>query len=506
MLLKTRFYLPPLRRNGVIREGLLQQLDDSRGGDLILVSAPAGYGKSTLLSQWLHTRPHSFAWLTLGQEHNVEDVFWRYTLSSIQQAQPDLGAGALKPDQPGATLDSQAVVVTLLNDLDKLSEGDHSNSAISLVFDDFHYIDNPSILEGFNLFLDHLPSSVRVLITTRDYPQLKLAKRRASGQLIELGSSALRFSEQEAVAFFQRVLAQSMPGYDNLDSVAQQFCEKAEGWVAGLQLIALSLKNPDDAQKLVSQRDLHKHIADYLFEEVYQGLPAETQSFLWVTALPGRFCAALCNRMRQAEKSAEFIRQLEQSDLFLVPLDNHRTWFRYHDLFRQFLLQRALLAEQKQRDRCVELALDWLQEQGYYQEALALCIEQQRWQDLETLIADPYVHETLLQQPGTLHPWLQIIPEDIRAASKSLRSLTGQQHRSRPLHKPDEHQPVPVSEHPLTQREAKVLQLIGEGLSNKAIADQLHISLNTLKVHIRNLYGKLGVENRSQALLKLQSR
>ena len=119
MLLKTRFYLPPLRRNGVIRDGLLQQLDDSRGGDLILVSAPAGYGKSTLLSQWLHTRPHSFAWLTLGQEHNVEDVFWRYTLSSIQQAQPDLGAGALNPDQPGATLDSQAVVVTLLNDLDK---------------------------------------------------------------------------------------------------------------------------------------------------------------------------------------------------------------------------------------------------------------------------------------------------------------------------------------------------------------------------------------------------
>ena len=253
MLLKTRFYLPPLRKNGVVRTGLLAFLDQTQGGDLVLVSAPPGYGKSTLISQWLHLRPQSFAWLSLGAEHNVNAVFRRQAINSLQQVQPDIGLGAEFLLQASGPLDLSFLVVTLLNDLDGLSEMDHSNSAITLVFDDFHFVSNPAIIESFNLFLDHLPSSIRVVVTSRDLPALKIAKRRASQQLRQVTADELRFSEREATDFFCKTM-----NLTAFDRQAAQFCGQTEGWIAGLQLIALSLrKSPHDVEALLANNVLH---------------------------------------------------------------------------------------------------------------------------------------------------------------------------------------------------------------------------------------------------------
>ncbi len=496
MLLKTRFYLPPLRKNGVVRESLLEKLDHTQGGDMVLVSAPAGYGKSTLTSQWLHLRPHTFAWLTLGAEHNSEEVFWRYTLNSMQNIQPDIGAEAISAWEKGELVSTQQLVVYLLNDLDRLTERNHSNDAISIVFDDFHYIDNPNILQTFNLFLDHLPSSIRVIITARDLPKLKLAKRRTNGQLHEFSSSDLRFSDQEAMEFFSNTM-----GVAGQEQFASQVCSQTEGWVAGLQLIALSLrKAPGEMEKILKEKDLHRHIADYLMEEVFSSQPTEVQQFLWISALPNRFCAALCNKMTGAEDGLSLIQYLEQNDLFLVPLDNHRIWYRYHDLFRQFLLQHARATSPDRLDEYINSAIQWFQEQGYYQNALLLCVEQQRWSALQKLLNDEYAYQGILQHPDSLNQWLQLIPDDVVQSSPQIQHLLQSDQKAKPSSLP-----LPTTAEPLTKREQKVLQLITEGLSNKAIAEQLYISQNTLKVHIRNLYGKLGVENRSQALVKMQT-
>ena len=198
MLLKTRFYLPPVRQGAVQRDACLQRLQASGPGSLVLVSAPAGYGKTTLVSQWLHSYPHAFAWLSLGAEHNVIDVFWQYLLSALQQVLPALGKDAERQLLQRLAPDYQRMLVTLLNDLDEFSINNRAADPITLVLDDFHVLHNQRLLQLINLFLDHLPACIRIVITARAEPDLQLAKRRASGQLLHLDVDDLRFSQQEA--------------------------------------------------------------------------------------------------------------------------------------------------------------------------------------------------------------------------------------------------------------------------------------------------------------------
>lgn len=490
MLLKTRFYLPPLRANNVVRTRLLARLDESSGGSLILVSAPAGYGKTTLVSQWLHSRPQQFAWLSLGREHDVLDVFWRYAIQSLQQIQPQLGREAESIWLESPRRNYASVVISLLNDLDALGERNQSDDPISLVLDDFHLIKNPQILSLFSTFLDHLPSSIRVVMTSRDLPDVNLSRRRANGQLLHLSVEDLRFNDTEAVTFFQEFMA--------LQSGAQTAAalgQKTEGWVAGMQLVALSLKQKTtQAEALLHTQALDRHISDYLLDEVFGVQSPELQQFLMLSALTPRFCAGLCNAICQRSDGLQVITQLESSDLFLVALDNHRTWYRYHDLFRRFLLQRISQWPDAQRLACSERALEWLEGNGYYDDAVELCLQQALWPQAVRLLNSDWVQAEVAYQQKRLH-WLEQIPEPVLKRDAEL-SVSAE---------PVAEETLPTGIEPLTRREQAVLQLIGEGLSNKAIAEQLHISLNTLKVHIRNLYGKIGVENRTQALLKINA-
>lgn len=490
MLLRTRFYLPPLRANAVVRDRLLRQLETSAGGTLLLASAPAGYGKTTLISQWLHHKPQQFAWLSLGPEHDVIEVFWQYAIQSLQQIQPSLGQEAQAVWLNSPRRNYSSVVISLLNDLDALGEHNQSDDPITLVLDDFHYIKHPQLLSLINTFLDHLPSSIRVVMTSRDQPDLNLSRRRASGQLLQITAEELRFDATESLTFFHDTMS-----LHPADDVVVRFSQKTEGWVAGLQLVALSLKNQAlDAEHLLRTQTLDRHVSDYLLDEVFQKQPEPLKHFLVQSALAPRFCAGLCNTMGQRQDSLQLITELEGSDLFLVALDNHRTWYRYHDLFRQFLLQIAQQWHQDEREQVCQRAVAWLCENGYYADALELCLQQEDWHQARVLLNDEWLQmeEDASQKKDY---WLSRLPQGVRDSIDSGRSDHLLESEGRDA----------VEVEPLTRREQAVLDLISNGLTNKEIAEALFISPNTLKVHIRNLYGKMGVENRTQVLLKVKS-
>lgn len=495
MLLKTRFYLPPLRAGVIRRDHLLQRLQASGGGSLVLVSAPAGYGKTTLISQWLHQYPHTFAWLTLGAEHNVIAVFWQYLLVALRQMVPELGRDAEQQLLTLDTPDYQQVVIALLNDLDQFSINNRAGEPITLVLDDFHVLHNARLLQLFNLLLDHLPACIRIVITARGEPDLKLAKRRASGQLMAFGIHELRFTAEESRAFFAAVLT-SPQTPEQVDAL----CARTEGWIAGLQLVALSLRQQGvEVSTLLTREGLDRNVADYLLDEVFAHLPAHLQQFLQQSALVKRFCAGLTNAIDERHDSLSILLELESLNLFLMPLDNHRTWYRYHELFRQFLLQRFVRGDALLRDGALARALIWLEQNGYWDDAMALCVEWQRWPDALRLLQQQDLALPANADREKWLQWLRQIPAPMLATVPALQrkldvACDGQESVTDTI----------ASDliEPLTQQEKVVLELIGQGLSNKAIARQLQISLNTLKVHIRNLYGKMGVENRREILVK----
>ena len=507
MLLKTRFYLPPLRPQCVWRQPLLERLNQAPGGGLTLVMAPAGYGKTTLVSQWLHACPHTFSWLSLDKSHNSPSVFWRYALAALQQIQPSLGGEAeqLAQDAPYRQGD---LVISLLNDLEDLSVGSQSDQPVSLILDDFHLLQNPQLIEALNLFLDHLPAGIRVVMTSRDEPPLMLPKRRAMGQVTLFTSEDLRFSLPDSERFFNQTLQLSVAS----DAI-NRFHHDTEGWITGLQLISYSVHtaNSSEGQRLLQEpRNLDRHIADYLFDEVFKSLAPELQIFLLAAALPRRFCAGLCNALTGTHKALQHLATLEKANLFLVPLDNCRVWFRLHDLFRQFLLQQMELPEHASSREQAEEGIEWLRQAGHYEDGIALSIRLQQWHQTEALIRllralspDEALTDDATRLIQSI-PLAAYVPDHFpmlhaaRVSEETNNAMTSLADGGGPGASL-----ILAGAEPLTRRELQVLTLIRQGLSNKEISDTLFISLNTLKVHIRNLYGKAGVENRTQFLLKL---
>ncbi|MEY8205231.1 MAG: LuxR C-terminal-related transcriptional regulator [Bermanella sp.] len=500
MLLKTRFYLPPLRKQCVVRDELINKLKRSGGGELVLVSAPAGYGKTTIVSQWLHANPHTFCWLSIDASQSVAAVFWQHVIRALQNVIPGVGAQALHALQDATDTGLETAVVCLLNDLDELSTNNNSQEPITLVMDDFHRLHDPLILSLMNLFLDHLPPGIRLVLTCRGEPELSLAKRRANNQLHELGIADLAFNVEEGRLFFKQTMGLNL---DDADMSA--LCKNSEGWVVGLQLAALALQKSTGARPLkIKKTLLDRNIEDYLFAEAFSMQEGVLQDFLILSCCPLRFSAGLCNALMNRQDSLSIISRLDQLNLFLVPLDNHRTWFRYHDLFRQFLLSRFLALPPAQVKACHQRCASWLEEAGYLAESLQQHIEAKNWPQAMRLLELLALENTAASDRENMKNWLQAIPASYR--SPLLTAHPSQGKPSVESNSPSHHQlPAMAMEivEPLTRREAQVMALVSKGISNKEIANTLNISLNTLKVHIRNLYGKMGVENRSQALFKL---
>jgi LuxR family maltose regulon positive regulatory protein len=343
-ILVTKFHIPFRRAGQVVRPRLLEQLDTGwrEGCKLTVVSAPAGYGKTTLVAEWIthleskikKQKPH-ISWLSLDEADNDSRRFMHYFLAAFQHVDKSLGASAQSMLEAPSLPPLTNLLDELLNDLAAM------DAPLLLILDDYHVISNPHIHQALEYFLDHQPASVHLVLTTRADPSLPLARLRARRQMNEIRARDLRFTADEARAFF---------GLANLklaENALRALDERTEGWVAGLQLAALALQHQPDPETFIeSFRGSHRYVLDYLAGEVIQQQGEAMRAFLTQTSLLTRFNAELCNALTGRDDSQTVIAQLEQSNLFIIPLDDERCWYRYHHLFADYLRSLLLKPEQ----------------------------------------------------------------------------------------------------------------------------------------------------------------
>jgi LuxR family maltose regulon positive regulatory protein len=329
-LLATKLHIPPSRPNLVPRPRLIERLNEGMQRRLTLISAPAGFGKTTLLGEWLAGCERSAAWLSLDAGDRDPARFVAYLIAALQSVAPHIGAGVADRLQSPQPLPTQAILATLLNDITRAS--DH----FTLVLDDYHLIDGGAVEPALTFLLDHLPPQLHLVIATRTQPSLPVARLRARGHLIELRAADLRFTPLEAASFLTQGMRLNL---SSADIAALE--TRTEGWIAGLQLAAISIQGKSDPKQFIASfRGSHRYVLDYLIEEVLERQPERVQSFLLQTAILERLNGSLCDALTGQSDGQATLEYLEDANLFLVPLDDERQWYRYHQLFADFLGQR----------------------------------------------------------------------------------------------------------------------------------------------------------------------
>ncbi len=404
-LLETKLYLPSSRRPLVPRPRLVECLDRGAASTLMLVSAPAGFGKTTLLAEWLAAAPadgRSAAWLSLDRRDNDPALFWSYLVAALKTAAPGVGADALSLLQsPQSSI--EAVLATLLNDLSAISND------VVLVLDDYHVIDSRDVQDGMVFLMEHLPPQIHLVIASRADPALPLPRLRARGELVEIRAADLRFTPDEAAEYLIQKMGLALTAQD-----VAALEGRTEGWIAALQLAALSLQGRDDRVGFIANfAGDDRYIVDYLVEEVLQRQPEQVRSFLIQTSILSRLSGSLCDAVTGQNGGKATLEALDRGNLFLVPLDDRRRWYRYHHLFADML--RARLPDE-QPDRVHELhrrASDWCERNGDRSEAIrhALAAEEfGRAADLVEL-ALPALRKS--RQDTTQRLWLEALPDEV---------------------------------------------------------------------------------------------
>lgn len=325
MIIATKLHIPRPRSALVARPRLIHRLHEGLNCALTVVTAPAGYGKTTLLSEWAMTMDSPVAWVSLDQGDNRSMCFWAHTIAALKQACPSFDEQAvLRHAAEDASGDS--LITALVNSVHRISQ------TIMLVWDDFHYIEEPSILKGIVYLLERLPSHVHLYIASRTIPPIPLSRIRAGSGLNRLDVSDLCFIPEETSEFFTLCGGMELSADE---AIAVQ--EQTEGWAAAMRLAALSLReNADSASMIRKMTGTERDISDYFFEEVLSRQPETLQKFLLRTSILARMNGELCKAVTGMAESDLYLQQLEQMSLFLVPLDEQREWYRYHHLFQQF--------------------------------------------------------------------------------------------------------------------------------------------------------------------------
>jgi LuxR family maltose regulon positive regulatory protein len=337
-ILATKLYIPPPRLDVVPRPRLIERLSESlqpnqgSGRKLILISAPAGFGKTTLVSEWAASCKQPVAWLSLDEGDDDPARFLAYFVAALQTIEPNIGAvmlGALQnPQLPSIEL----LLTTLLNEIAATPDN------FIFVLDDYHAIDSQPVDNALTFLLKHLPPQMHLVISTREDPHLPLARLRARGQLTELRAADLRFTPAEAADFLNRMM-----GLNLRDADIAALEARTEGWIAGLQMAALSMQGREDIASFIQAfTGSHHFVLDYLLEEVLHQQSESIQTFLLRTSILTRLCGPLCDAVLhdKAGSGQETLEYLERANLFIVPLDNERRWYRYHHLFIDILRQR----------------------------------------------------------------------------------------------------------------------------------------------------------------------
>ena len=397
----------PRRRPGVVqRQRLSNRLAAAKATSVTLVSAPAGFGKSTLLAEWFCDGDGDGSvtpWLSLDAGDNDPAVFWSYAIAAIRRAAPQIGASALASLQALQPLTN--VVAALLNDLYDLAD------PVVVVFDDYHVIDSPDIHESVAYLIDHAPPTFHLVLASRSDPPIPLARLRARGQLLEIRAADLRFTHDEATSYLNDTMGLSLDAGD-VDSLGA----RTEGWIAALQLAALSLQGRDDVDRFIENfTGDDRFVVDYLVEEVLDRQPETIRSFLLQTAVLDRLTGGLCDAVTGGTHGRATLEQLDRSNLFLVALDDRRHWYRYHHLFADVLRARLTDEDPGLIDELHRRASDWYSVNGEPAAAIEHAMAGHHVDDAARLIelAAPSMRQS--RQEGTLRRWLEALPDEVFA-------------------------------------------------------------------------------------------
>jgi LuxR family transcriptional regulator, maltose regulon positive regulatory protein len=404
-LLETKLHVPRWRRSLVARPRLSERLSLGAESALTLVSAPAGFGKTTLLAEWLAVTAaggRSVAWLSLDRRDNDPALFWTYLVAALNTGAPAVGAGALALLQPPEP-PNEAGLVALLNDLDAISND------VVLVLDDYHVIDARDVQDGMAFLLEHLPPQIHLVIAGRTDPPLPLARLRGRGELAEIRAADLRFTPGEAAAYLNEVMGLVLTAAD-----VAALEGRTEGWIAALQLAALSMQGREDAAAFIDGfAGDDRYVVDYLAEEVLQRQPEHVQHFLLQTSILDRLSGPLCDAVTGQDGGKAKLTALERGNLFLVPLDDRRQWYRYHQLFADVLHARL---RDEQPDDVPELhrrASEWHEQNGEPSEAIRHALAAQDFGRAADLIelAIPAMRRN--RQEAAVLGWLELLPDEV---------------------------------------------------------------------------------------------
>ena len=394
----------PAPRAGVLTRASLQSLlEVGLGAKLCLVDAPAGFGKTTLLAQWRAAAGgRQVAWVSLDEGDDDPTRFWVYVVEALRTVEPGVGASALAAlGRPSADL-YRMVLPGLLNELSR------AELPLFLVLDDYHLITNPTCHQTLTFFLDHVPADVHVVLSGRSDPPLPLARMRARGELAEIRVADLQFTDEEALALLDGPMGLQLGTGD-----AQRLAERTEGWAAGLVLAGLSLRGRQDPSAFIASfHGDNRHVADYLSAEVLARQPDTIRRFLLGTSVLERLSGPLCDAVLEAEGSARLLEELERSNLFLVPLDDRREWYRYHHLFAELLR-----VELDSRDPGLLVTLHrraaaWHRQAGNLDEAIGHASAAGEFSEAAALIARHWLTYWRRGQRATVARWLDGLPEE----------------------------------------------------------------------------------------------
>lgn len=404
-ILTTKLYTPPVRPKMIRRHQLLERLNKGllHNHKLTLVFAPAGFGKTTLLSDWIAACGRKAAWLSLEQADSDLTRFLTYLVAALQKIAPGIGEGVADLLQSSRLPPSETILITLLNEV--------ASSPVNfvLVLDDYHLAETPSITAALNFLIERLPLQMHLVIATREEPALPLARLRARNQLTELRATDLRFTLTETTGFLKLGMGLDLSA-ENIATLE----ERTEGWIAGLQLAALSMQGHQNVSRFIQAfAGNHRYVLDYLSEEVLQRQSESVYNFLVQTSILDRLNGPLCDAITGQQEGSFRLEALERGNFFIVPLDDQRQWYRYHHLFAEVLYTHLLAEHPDYVATLHRRASDWYQQNGSTTYAIKHALSAQDFELVADLVEQVVPEMRRTRQHGLLLDWLQALPDKV---------------------------------------------------------------------------------------------
>jgi LuxR family maltose regulon positive regulatory protein len=416
-ILATKLYIPPPRAKIVLRPRLIEGLNEglSLGRKLTLISAAAGFGKTTLVSEWIASCGQPVAWLSLDEGDNDPTRFLTYIIAALQTIMANIGAGVLGVLQSPQPPPIESILTALINEITAIPDNPSTLPLVAgqrfiFVLDDYHILDSKPIDNAVAFLLEHLPPQMHLVIATREDPPLPLARLRVRGQLTELRAADLRFTPSEAAEFLNQMMGLNLSA-ENIAALEA----RTEGWVAGLQLAALSMQGRSDAASFIQTfTGSHHFILDYLVEEVLQRQPEPVRNFLLQTAILDQLSSPLCDAVTGREDGRGMLEALERGNLFVIPLDDQRQWYRYHHLFAEVLQAHLREAQPDRVSMLHRRASEWYEQNGLRSEAIRHALSAKDFKHAADLIelAGPATEEGSIQT-ATWLGWVKTLSDEL---------------------------------------------------------------------------------------------